>query len=61
MKWIPVSERLPDANELVLAVNKTGDYDLGWFGYNGAFVGECFSQHGEATHWMQLPQPPEEK
>lgn len=70
-KWIPVSERLPDGEELVLIHCKNG----------AMFVGYCGKQYcdyerrwriktalnstkllnlGRVTHWMPLPEPPKE-
>ena len=71
-KWIPVSERLPEDEELVLIICKNG----------AMFVGYCGKQYcdqerrwriktalnstkllnlGRVTHWMPLPKPPEEE
>ena len=68
-KWIPVTERLPDGEELVLILCKNG----------ARFVGYCGKQYcdyerrwriktalnstkllnlGRVTHWMPLPEPP---
>lgn len=70
-KWIPVTERLPDDEELVLILCKNG----------ARFVGYCGKQYcdyerrwriktalnstkllnlGRVTHWMPLPEPPKE-
>ena len=68
-KWIPVTERLPEEEELVLILCKNG----------ARFVGYCGKQYcdyerrwriktalnstkllnlGRVTHWMPLPEPP---
>lgn len=70
-KWIPVTERLPEDEELVLIHCKNG----------AMFVGYCGKQYcdyerrwriktalnstkllnlGRVTHWMPLPEPPKE-
>lgn len=69
VKWISVTERLPEGEELVLILCKNG----------AMFVGYCGKQYcdferrwriktalnstkllnlGRVTHWMPLPQPP---
>ena len=71
-KWIPVSERLPEGEELVLIHCKNG----------AMFVGYCGKQYcdferrwriktalnstkllnlGRVTHWMPLPEAPKEE
>ena len=71
-KWIPVTERLPVDEELVLILCKNG----------AMFVGYCGKQYvdferrwriktalnstkllnlGRVTHWMPLPEPPKEE
>ena len=61
-QWIPVSERLPkvdkygDINVLVcmdddFIASATYDKNNGW---------ELWAESGEVTHWMYLPEPPEE-
>jgi hypothetical protein len=61
LRWIPVSERLPEDGENIVAcftiLGEVGEATFnkrdGWF-YNeyGAWA---------ATHWMPLPEPPEVK
>jgi hypothetical protein len=69
LKWIPVTERLPESEELVLILCKNG----------AMFVGYCGKQYcdferrwriktalnstkllnlGRVTHWTKLPEPP---
>lgn len=62
-KWIPVTERLPEGGELVLA----GDYRDRWVGRarflpDGSwYVRTGFLDNDEITHWMPLPEPPMRK
>ena len=64
LKWIPVSERLPENFISVLvhipdmnpcpAVMEAYRFDDGWVTKMAAFDINC------ATHWMEMPEPPEE-
>lgn len=51
-KWIPVDERLPKEDEVVLTWGKQGAVLLDWRHDNKWC---CF---GGVTHWMPLPEPP---
>lgn len=62
-KWIPVTERLPEYGENVLAYlgNKTTVIRH----YYGVFEKTFGVRHGkvvslDVTHWMSLPEPPKE-
>ena len=64
-EWIPVTERLPEANERVLVyhddrmirfgINKGGFADVVSTLYLQNNHRTCFSK---VTHWMPLPEPP---
>lgn len=53
-RWIPVSERLPEEKQSVLALDRTGT------AYHWEYS-KCLSNIfvGYYTHWMPLPTPPE--
>ena len=54
--WIPVSERLPEANQMVLATEKDSVILCCYEFVDG--YGYCFyGSHGEVIAWMPLPKP----
>lgn len=64
LRWIPVTERLPDQGDRVLCVVKSFAfpgrkyynilrYDKYGFNENGIYT-------DDVTHWMPLPEPPKE-
>ena len=56
--WIPVTERLPDDGEQVLACTKNGKAFSAHYDH---FWGKWSVSHTvKITHWMPLPQPPKE-
>ena len=59
MRWIPVSERLPETNKSVLTLDQYGNQAiLGYYPDD-----ECggFGMYPyEVTHWMPLSEPPED-
>ncbi|MBT0520909.1 DUF551 domain-containing protein [Morganella morganii] len=64
MKWIKCSEKMPEESGRYLCyveeVNCLGKSHYQW---NCSWNGECFRDDalsGRVTHWMPLPQPPEE-
>lgn len=56
--WISVEDRLPDHPNKVLIYNKSGKYGVGKYIERM----DCFITTGQTvvTHWMELPDPPEE-
>ena len=66
MKWIPVTERLPDkfGEYLVTVQEETGNLYSDYADYDpyqqrwktGLFLGV----RDRVTHWMPLPEPPKE-
>lgn len=59
--WIPVSERLPNDGEFVLTY-KNGQFEVQEYEKrrNGWISGGWFWSLCTVTHWMPLPEPPEE-
>jgi len=66
-EWIPVTERLPESiNEYVLCCGEKGGQFVGWIAEGMIESGKARAfQHGgrgrNITHWMPLPEPPEEE
>lgn len=65
--WIPASERLPEENQEVLAWNGGGQCEKPWQGHvlceyrNGEWRESQESDlYPGITHWMPLPEPPEQ-
>ena len=70
-KWIPAAERLPDGEELVLILCKNGAMFVGYCGkqyvdierrwrIKTALNSTKLLNLGRVTHWMPLPEPPQE-
>ena len=69
-RWIPVTERLPEKMQYVLVRYQNNDMAVAsWFGGDEhirfwramADEGWCADCDTEPTHWMPLPEPPEEE
>jgi hypothetical protein len=64
-KWIPVTERLPEYDSVVLVTDGedvgTGyRYTLGVIGFTGWAVPFADIEEDDVSHWMPLPEPPKE-
>ncbi|MBR2783031.1 MAG: DUF551 domain-containing protein [Firmicutes bacterium] len=63
-EWISVKDRLPQVGEKVLTLSKFGHiFDRALQEFSGGI--KLFSPDGlkpgrDVTHWMPLPEPPEE-
>ena len=65
MKWIPVSERLPDVGDRCLCNVKSlafpGSFYQALLKYDKfGFIEGCIYTD-DVTHWMPLPEPPKEE
>ena len=68
-RWIPVTERLPeehvfvlirqDDDRIMIAERVDGDWWYRYFAYDVNRWDE--NEQGAITHWMPLPEPPEEE
>jgi hypothetical protein len=63
-RWIPVSERLPLLRDgkAVLVYTKSGEIYSGLYLGNNEWTGLLHDfREGDVTHWMPLPETPENK
>ena len=58
-RWIPVSERLPEEDGYVLAVFETCLPFVSMY-FSGVKKFSCEGEEANPTHWMSLPNPPQE-
>ena len=58
-RWIPVSERLPEYGGYVLAVFEKCLPFVAMY-YSGVKKFSCEEEEANPTHWMPLPEPPQE-
>jgi len=59
-RWIPVSERLPEEYEEVLVIFTGFNFDGGLWKKMRVCSIEDWEYIGNPTHWMPLPEPPED-
>ena len=59
--WVSVADRLPSAHELVLVYNPGYLITTGFLYEDGRWRIRGVDYPGTPTHWMPLPQPPEEE
>lgn len=52
-RWIPCSERLPEAGAEVLVFSRSRGIAVDYYD-------RCLFGYADVTHWMPLPEPPEE-
>lgn len=58
LQWISVDDRLPELDQDVLSVDKSGRvYNSTWRGNHFKCVGLVW-EHDNVTHWMPFPEPP---
>ncbi|MCH9645652.1 MAG: DUF551 domain-containing protein [Proteobacteria bacterium] len=57
-QWVSVDDGLPNVNENILSVDKSGRvYNSTWLDNRFKCVGLVWD-HDNVTHWMPLPKPP---
>lgn len=57
MRWIPVEERLPDGDELVLITTSWDSVEIAHHFKNEWVCDEFNLEDAEVTAWMPLPEP----
>lgn len=58
-QWISVNDRLPEADQYVLTIDKLGFYYIDCVLNTGEWE-ENTSRINPVTHWIPLPEPPKE-
>lgn len=59
-KWIPVEERLPEVDQLIMTADRSGGIFIGYRRSNGFFKAMTTDGYNPVnpTHWQPLPTPP---
>ena len=62
-RWIPVTERLPEVRVWVLCYCRANSFDVFRMTDEGhwQYGNRSIYMKGYVTHWMPLPEPPEEE
>ena len=58
--WISVKDRLPGDYQRVLCLFESGTMEVSFRASVKGFCYEGFKQTGKVTHWIPLPEPPQE-
>ena len=62
VKWVPLEERLPERKKECLIFCLRSSIEVGFLSHTGAWWDdEGLSMLRGATHWAELPAPPEEE
>ena len=59
-RWIPVSERLPGDRDWVIVAGEYGGVSIAQMNIKWGWNGADGETDGDVTHWMPLPEPPED-
>lgn len=63
-EWIKCSDEMPEENSKVIAFTAYGemifDMHYKWEKYDNEWMSEYTLWRGRVTHWMPLPEPPED-
>lgn len=62
-QWIPVKEKLPEDEQLILLFDEGEGIVIGFYRKGGFFAAayDCNYRLGYTTAWLPLPAPPKEK
>ena len=60
MKWISVKERLPERGTNVIVFDFVDVFGGAFYSRDGSFYLSDSCRLYNVTHWMPLPEPPEE-